>query len=373
MAYPLAPMTASTRPHRSRAGFVLFLALLALGVWEIVGRVAMPGAVTPLKFAGAAWTVAGGGSVAGAGAPSDEAMKTIAYRPLPYLNYGLKPNWTRTNPDKPDAPVKTSNSLGFRGREVEQPKPAGRYRIACLGGSTTYDDGVGDAETYPLKLEEFLRAARPDLDIEVVNCGVPSYTTAESVPNLAFRVLDLQPDAIVLYEGINDWRVRPYKNFDPAYFHYRKVWDGGTQHWETGEGEMVGGINPLIQYRLPSDNGNAAENSKRNGPGAFKRNLQTMCGIAAAHGVKAVLVTNVAADTSAYSPPEQYKNFLAGLAEHNGVVKDVAQEQGALLVDLAASYPHGEVLFTDDVHNNPRGSEIKARIIADVLAKDLLP
>ena len=46
-------------------------------------------------------------------------------------------------------------------------------------------------------------------------------------------------------------------------------------------------------------------------------------------------------------------------------------------LDLAAAWPHGaEIpqggLFVDAVHNNPRGAQLKARIIADALLKDLL-
>src|SRR5262245_2997596 len=98
MAYPLAPMsTASARPRRSRAGLFAFIALLGLAAWEIVGRVALPGTMTPLKFACAAWSVASGHAMTtGAPPPSDADMQKIAYRPLPYVNYGLKPNWTRT-------------------------------------------------------------------------------------------------------------------------------------------------------------------------------------------------------------------------------------------------------------------------------------
>ena len=378
MPYPLAPMpTASARPRRSRAGLFFFVLLLGLVAWEIVARVAMPGSVTPLKFACAAWTVASGGTVSGGGAPppTDEQMAKIAYRPLPYLNYGLKPNWTRTS-DKPNAPVKTSNSLGFRGREVDSPKPAGRYRIACLGGSTTYDDGVGDDETYPLKLEEFLRAARPDLDIEVVNAGVPSYTSAESLANLAFRVLDLQPDAIVLYEGINDWRPRTYPGFDSAYFHYRKVWDGSTRHYEAGPPgtEMAGGINPFIQYNNPPGQ-DVAANARAAGHAAFERNLVSMAGIAKEHGVSVVMVSNTIDEANPFTQKEP--GFLAGIREHNEVIRKVCSEHGALFIDLDARFPKGADLpdgglFVDIVHNNARGSEIKARIIADGLLAGLL-
>jgi hypothetical protein len=46
-------------------------------------------------------------------------------------------------------------------------------------------------------------------------------------------------------------------------------------------------------------------------------------------------------------------------------------------VDLAAAWPHGAAiprdgLFVDAVHNNPAGAQLKARIIADALLKDLL-
>ncbi|HEX5009713.1 MAG TPA: SGNH/GDSL hydrolase family protein [Planctomycetota bacterium] len=369
------PATAM-RPRRSRVGLVFFLCVLALAAWEVVGRVAAPGVVTPLEFVSAAWAVARGGSVAGAGAPSDEEMAKMAFRPLPYLNYGFKPDWTRP-------PVKTrtreahTNSLGYRGPEVQQPKPAGRYRIICLGGSTTYDDGVNDDETYPLRLQQFLREARPDRDIEVINAGVNSYTTAENLANLSLRLLDLQPDAIVLYEGINDWRPRTYPDFDSAYFHYRKVWDGSARHYEAGPPgtEMAGGINPFIQYNSPPGQDTAA-NARAAGPAAFERNLVSMAGIAKEHGVAVVMVSNTIDEANPYLREDA--SFLPGIREHNEVIRKVCSEHGALFVDLDAKFPKGADvpeggLFVDIVHNNPRGSEIKARIIADGILAGLLP
>jgi lysophospholipase L1-like esterase len=363
------PATA-TRPRRSRTGLVFFLCVLALAAWEIVGRVSATGLVTPLKFARGAWAVASGGSVAGADAPSDEEMAKMAYRPLPYVMYGLKPSWERLGKQR-----RTTNSLGFRGPEIQQPKPAGRYRIVCIGGSTTYDDNVDDDQAYPLRLQEFLRKARPDLDIEVVNAGVPSYTTAENLANLSLRLLDLQPDAIVLYEGINDWRPRTYPNFDSAYFHFRKVWDGSSAHYEPGPPgtEMAAGINPLIQYNNQPDQDTAA-NARAAGHAAFERNLVSMAGIAKAHGVAVVMVSNTVDEANPYS---QQGGFLAGIREHNEVIRKVCAEQGALFVDLDAKFPKGDALppgglFADPVHNNPAGSEIKARIIADGLLAGLL-
>lgn len=361
----------SSRPRRSRSGLVLFLVVLALGALEIVGRVTGAPAVTPVRFVQAAWAVAGGGALPGTGAPpptDEELVKLVRFRALPYVNFALKPDWTRSG-----KVVQVTNGLGFRGREVQVPKPAGRYRIACLGGSTTYDDAVADEDAYPLQLERFLREALPQRDIEVVNAGQPNYTTAENIANLALRVLDLQPDAIVLYEGINDWRPRIYRNFDPAYFHFRKLWDGDAEDWQTGAGEMAGGINPLVQHDTPPDNGNAQANARRNGPGAFRRNLVTLAGIARAHGVAVVMLSNTVDEGNPYTTAD----FLEGMAEHNRVIREVCAEHGAQFIDLDAAYPKGADvpaggLFADIVHNNAAGSRLKARLVADGLLAGLL-
>lgn len=316
---------------------------------------------TPWRFVRAVWRVAGGGGMEEA--PSAETLSKSPYVSRPYVNFGLKPNFER---GKKDGRSRTSNNLGFRGPDVEQPKPAGRFRIVCLGGSTTYSDAVGDEDAYPLLLEAMLREARPDLDIEVVNAGVPSYTSAESLANLAFRCLDLQPDAIVVYQCVNDYRPRTYSNFDSAYFHYRKVWNGTTDDWKTGEGELAGGINPFIQYDFPPDNGDHEENVARSGPDAYRRNLTSIAGIAAAHGARTIFVSTMCDEDARYTPAL----MVTALLEHNRVMSEVAVEQDAVFIDIAPGFPQDET-FHDPVHLNAKGTAIKARMIADGLLENL--
>jgi lysophospholipase L1-like esterase len=364
-------MDPSTPAPRRRLGpvFVLYLAFLALATWEIAGRISAAVPTTPLRFLDAAWTVATGGSPGtGVKPPTPEELKKNAYRPLPYVMYGLKPSWERAPQVQANGsvPKKTSNRAGFRGREIETPKPAGRFRIVCIGGSTTYGDSVGDEETYPVQLEAELRRARPKLDIEVVNAGVPSYTTAESLASLALICLDWKPDAIVLYEGINDLRPRQYRNFDSAYFHYRKIWNGTVENWEAGTGEMRGGINPFIQHNFPADNGNVVENARRAGTGAFRRNLVSLAGIARAHAVKVVFVTCAWDPKSPYLEP----HVATGLAEHNAVVREVAAARGDLLVDLAAQF-QTEGQFVDPIHMNAAGSAQMGRLVSAEILKGL--
>jgi len=84
------------------------------------------------------------------------------------------------------------NSLGFRGDEIQIPKPKGIFRIVLLGGSTTYTSDVPDyKKSYPYQLQTILRRQLPS--VEVVNAGCIKYSTWESLANLEFRVLDLEP------------------------------------------------------------------------------------------------------------------------------------------------------------------------------------
>jgi lysophospholipase L1-like esterase len=285
----------------------------------------------------------------------------VAYQPLPYVMYGLKPDFTRGG-----TLVRSSNAQGFRGAAIEMPKPAGRYRIVCLGGSTTYSFAVNDDQTYPLHLQSALVAARPDLDVEVINAGVESYTTAESLNNLVFRVLELEPDAIVVYHGANDVRVRRYANYAPGYEHYRRSWSGSVDRLGT---TSLGGINELIQHERPEPPGDAGANLRATDTASYRRNITSMVAVAAAHGVLPVLVTFALGERFAQS--ERQPELIVGVEQHNDVTREVAAEHGAVLIDLAQQFgPHAH-LFVDSVHLNDEGCEVKADLIAADLVAHL--
>jgi len=97
------------------------------------------------------------------------------------------------------------NSLGFRGDEFERKKPAGTVRIACLGASTTFCMEVShNHKTWPHRLQEKLSAAYPGVRFEVINTAVGGYTATENLRNLTHRVLPLDPDLAIYYEGNNE-------------------------------------------------------------------------------------------------------------------------------------------------------------------------
>jgi len=95
-----------------------------------------------------------------------------------------------------------TNSLGYRDREIDTPKPAGRLRVLCLGGSTTVE-GPHNALTYPKYLERRLRTRLGEDRVEVINCGVDAGIIGTTVAQTR-RWLALQPDLVVHYNFVND-------------------------------------------------------------------------------------------------------------------------------------------------------------------------
>jgi hypothetical protein len=146
--------------------------------------------------------------------------KDFAFTPHQYLSYYPTPNYTKG--------LTAHNSLGYRGDEVAPEKPRDVYRIVALGGSSTYDVRIEDnAQTAAAQLERLLRDEYGFDNVEVINAGVPGYNSWEILGNLEFRVLDLDPDLVIIYEGTNDVHARMV---DPAV--YRGDDSGRRQPWQ---------------------------------------------------------------------------------------------------------------------------------------------
>lgn len=99
---------------------------------------------------------------------------------------------------------------GFRGPEVTLAKPAGAYRIALLGNSVTFGYLLPEDETYAGQLAEMLNApaetgARAGgRHAEVIDAGVPGYTSWQGRVLLSEKLLAYHPDALIVMFGYND-------------------------------------------------------------------------------------------------------------------------------------------------------------------------
>ncbi len=95
----------------------------------------------------------------------------------------------------------STNSLGFRGQELEPERQDGVARVAFVGDSIVFGHGVDDADTLTAQLGVLLAEHGR---FELVNAGVPANRSWDAVAILQRRVLPLKPDAVFLAVASND-------------------------------------------------------------------------------------------------------------------------------------------------------------------------
>ena len=301
------------------------------------------------------------------------------------------------------------NALGFRGDEIEMAKPEGSFRIATLGGSTTYSAGVQDyTQSYPYLLQQELNAAGHE-EVEVLNAGVFSYSTLESVINLQMRVMPLEPDMIIVYHGVNDvaprlvWP-RGFYVGDMAGFEGRRLafippwWERSTlirsllvytgrseshislrRNFLQAKGSYYGDafVSQKVDATYPSgifENTPAARMLEINQPIYFERNLRNLVEIAHTHKIQVLLVSFTYSPEFDTEPRAFSEEYQAAYAEQNAIVQAIADSTDALVFDLFAVMPQDAEYFSDGIHFSALGNQLRAELLSDfIVAHSMLP
>lgn len=328
-----------------------------------------------------------------------EKESPLLYSRHHYLQYIPNPNYEKG--------ANKHNSRGFRGDEIVVPKPKDTFRVVALGGSTTYTTAVDDyRKSYPSLLQEGLKE-RGYENVEVVNAGVPAYSSWESLLNLQLRVLDLEPDMIIIYHGINDVHPRlvyPYDSYVgdnsasrvPYEQYVESFWDRSTalRIIRTGLGMRIpyGGIgfrrtfeyvptNFAEQY-YHQDRNNVypseifvehpvSEMLANNKPIFFERNIKNMIAIAKANDIDVMLAT------WAWSPlfeeaRASSEEYTGAFKEQNAIVLDICEETQVACYDFATEMPQDRVYWFDGRHVSEEGASLKAEMFADFIESEQL-
>ncbi|OLE53302.1 MAG: hypothetical protein AUG51_13880 [Acidobacteria bacterium 13_1_20CM_3_53_8] len=144
---------------------------------------------------------------------------TEFFYPAPYLVFTSKPNGRRT-PFQLDFggevganwnnESETLNELGFRGTLPPQNKGQ-EYRIIMLGGSTVFS-GFPLSHSIAGQLELLFHQDGHN-NVRIYNWGVPAYVSGQELILLIHKVVDYQPDLVIVYDGNNDiyfpWIIDP--------------------------------------------------------------------------------------------------------------------------------------------------------------------
>jgi len=98
------------------------------------------------------------------------------------------------------------NSAGFRGSEFVVAKPQRTLRIAYLGDSFTFGEGVRFEDTYAERTAALLRVplARHQATCQSLNFGVSGYNTVQELFVLRRFALSADPDIVVVGYTLND-------------------------------------------------------------------------------------------------------------------------------------------------------------------------
>lgn len=283
--------------------------------------------------------------------------------------------------------VKT-NSLGFRGPEIQVPKPPVAVRIAFLGASTTWCGEVSrNDKVWPHLVAEDLRRAFPNAHLDYVNGGVPGYTIASSLKNLKLRVAPLMPDIIVIYHATNDMsgelrelavskgvigeaRVEPLSWLSD----YSLLWNLAEKNWRVFSAQRQAQANV---GRLEVDAAALGE--------SFRRDLTALVKEAQSHA-KLVAVATFATHLRETQTPDQQskaiesalyympfmtaRGLIGSYGRYNQIIEEVAAATGALLIGGERDIPGNPEHFTDSVHFTDAGSRRMADRVSKIFTSD---
>ncbi len=199
--------------------------------------------------------------------------------------------------------------VSFRQQSFPAAKPANVFRVFCLGGSTVQGRPYSVETAFSTWLELSLNAAGAGTDYEIVNCGGISYASYRLVPIMR-EILGHEPDLVIIYMGHNEFLE------DRTYAKIRKIPDvlirlhdillnlrsyalayryvSQRRHTNGHRAGPKTIMSEEVKTMLDLEQGLAAYSSDpawRQGViEHFRRNLETMIGLARRAGVPLIIV-----------------------------------------------------------------------------------
>lgn len=290
----------------------------------------------------------------------------------PVLFWRLRPNadhaiW--------DFTVVSTNAQGLRHARPLEAKPAGRFRIVCVGDSVTFgyriplvfpdhpDQYDRDDAPYPGRLERLLRAEYPHRDIEVVSLAVPGYSTHQGRILLEQTIARLEPDVVVICFGFNDVARKHFPDKqvmsrDLVPTALRTIMSSSqallhTWLWWTSR--------PAARVELPEPGPRVSRED-------YLANITAMVELARAYGA-AVLVVGPVYRDRVTTPPEANQ-----LGLYRATLRDVMLSQGIPYLQIdeltESAAPDNAPLFGEHVHPSSMGHELMAQRLLAALRED---
>jgi peptidoglycan/LPS O-acetylase OafA/YrhL/lysophospholipase L1-like esterase len=316
-----------------------------------------------------------------------------------YLNEWIREDGVRAAIDAPDPQKKLPfvlvpgssgrmfdttiriNNLGFRGPDMARDK-GGAFRIVALGESQTFGPTLRDGEKpWPELLQDlFDQHASCGRRIEVINGGTEAYTLDNNLERMRRDILPLKPDLIVSTHGMN--------GFFP--FGLRRVPEPNAPGVRPRGSALIGRAVLTIERAAHDwrDRNSAQASAVALAPMSDAELMRTryadeyrkLVGLTREGGADIALADATMAVNE--QSPREVKDFygsvfkpiddiIAANEAHNRMVKRIAREEGAPLIDMAAGVDGvwDADLYLDIVHFTQAGNER----VAGLMFRALLP
>ncbi|UCC43791.1 MAG: SGNH/GDSL hydrolase family protein [Candidatus Zixiibacteriota bacterium] len=266
------------------------------------------------------------------------------------------------------------NSLRMRGKEIST--LTDDYRIVAIGNSCTFGWGIPQQYTWVDLLETILNIRKPENRVQVLNAGVPGYTSYQGWQYFKRDLLDLDPNMVLIMFGWND-------------------------HWPAGKriedarqkmpGRVLVSVHNLLSrlklYQLLRKAASSAvgepvteslgdladdhSSPRRVALDEFVKNLEAMIALARENDAKPVLMIPPVASPQIYYEGRPWN--LHYLHEpYQGCIRSVASQHSVPVIDLQAAFDRSANLFdrhqTDPIHFNVKGHRLVAAAAADVVS-----
>lgn len=287
-------------------------------------------------------------------------------------------------------------------RVVAPPPSNGAFRIVCLGGSTTECLYLDAAETWPGRLAQELCAGGVSACVGVAASGTLAAGHHWRYLNDVRGDRVTTADCLVLLAGANDLLRELYRlgnGLARSPWWYRSAWAVTAREvWNgtLGQGLVYDEHGDQLQFLRTA--GTVPANVFRSVPSrldSFRSILLDICQLAKHRSQLVVFVTQPVLWDERLEPEAQQRLWLLSavergqrqsisprttlrairvkMAQYNDVIRDVAADQGVLIVDADQALSGTSSLFYDDVHLNEAGCARLAAIIAERLAPHLRP
>ncbi|MEC8381545.1 MAG: GDSL-type esterase/lipase family protein [Myxococcota bacterium] len=283
------------------------------------------------------------------------------------------------------------NAIGLREHLLPTVRKKPREkRVIVTGDSSIYGWGLRDNETYAVVLERELRS-RFNVPIEVINFGVPGYSTEQSIRLLNKLGWDYEPDLLIVSNIFSDCNIDAFQDetafalIDPKDGPFSKVLKSSRAYcalympWVNYQANLNQQPNRVLMPGIPTgpnaavtlENLNASLALSRVPLAKYLENLSTLKTLAQNHSAQLMLaplaqewdvgIWNVPMpppDDDHVLPWEPYRRAQKEWASNNNI--DVISFPEV----FAASPVRKNELFLDNMHPSQKGAIVMAKAVA---------